>query len=531
MKKITCLAFVLLFSLPVAAQINPEVTLNYQKFAQLLLYIDGHYMDSASIGKLTEKAIINTLQNLDPHSTYLTADEVKSSNETLHGNFEGVGIEFNILNDTLTVVSPISGGPSQAVGIRAADRIIAVGDENIAGIGLTNAQVLKFLRGPKGTKVLLTVVRKSAPQPLRFTVVRDKIPIHSVEAAYEVQPGMAYIRLGRFSLTTLDEINEALKKKFKKAPASMILDLRNNSGGVFKTSVDLCDQFFDSGRLLVYSEGLHYPKIMELSGKGGFFQTGNLVVLLDEGSASASEIVAGCIQDWDRGILIGRRSYGKGLVQQLMPLSDGSQIRLTVARYHTPTGRVIQRPYNAGETEKYYADLYKRALHGEFFSRDSIRFPDTLKYYTLAKQRTVYGGGGIMPDIFMPHDTSAYSRYYDNLIRAGHFNQFTLKYVDTHRRRLEESYKTIAAFDEKFHITDDLFEQFLAYAGTQGVARDAKGLEISGHDMRLQLKAYVARTLWDTSAYYEVINKHLDKEFLKAVEVLNNWSRYAQEFL
>ena len=465
MKKITCLAFLLLFSLPLAAQTNPEISRNYQKFAQLLLYIDSHYMDSASISKLTEKAVINTLQNLDPHSTYLTADEVKSSNESLHGNFEGVGIEFNILNDTLTVVSPISGGPSQAVGIRAADRIIAVDNENIAGVGLTNAQVLKFLRGPKGTKVLLTVVRKGAPQPLRFTVVRDKIPIHSVEAAYEVQPGMAYIRLGRFSMTTLEEINEALKKKFKKAPTSMILDLRSNSGGVFKTSIDLCDQFFDSGRLLVYSEGLHYPKTMELSGKSGFFQTGNLVVLLDEGSASASEIVAGCIQDWDRGILIGRRSYGKGLVQQLLPLSDGSQIRLTVARYHTPTGRVIQRPYNAGETEKYYADLYKRALHGELYSRDSIRFPDSLKYYTLVKQRTVYGGGGIMPDIFMPRDTT-YSKYYDNIIRAGHFNQFTLKYVDAQRSRVEERYKTIAAFDEKLHITDDLFEQFLAYVET-----------------------------------------------------------------
>ncbi|MDR2802172.1 MAG: PDZ domain-containing protein [Prevotellaceae bacterium] len=526
MKRIIYLAVTLLFSLPVAAQTNSEVTENYTRFAQLLQYIDNRYVDSAAIGKLTEKAIINTLKNLDPHSTYLTADEVKASNESLEGNFEGVGIEFNILDDTLTVVSPISGGPSQAVGIRAADRIIAVDKENIAGVGLTNARVLKLLRGPKGTRVSLSIVRKGAPQPLQFTVVRDRIPIHSVDAAYEVQPGMAYIRLGRFALTTLDEIKDALKKKFKKTPASLILDLRGNSGGVLKTSIDLCNQFFDTGHLLVYTEGLHYPKTMELSGNDGFFKTGNLVVLLDEGSASASEIVAGCIQDWDRGILIGRRSYGKGLVQQLLPLAGGSQIRLTVARYHTPTGRVIQRPYNAGETEKYYADLYKRALHGELYSRDSIRFPDSLKYYTLSKQRTVYGGGGIMPDIFMPHDTAAYSKYYDNLIRAGHFSQFTLKYVDTHRSRLEKNYKTLAEFDERFHITDDLFEQFLAYAETQGTARDAKGLEISGRDMRLQLKALVARTLWDSSAYYEVLNKHIDKEFIKAVEILNDWKSY-----
>ncbi|MDR3132847.1 MAG: PDZ domain-containing protein [Prevotellaceae bacterium] len=530
MKKIIYLAFASLLSLTAAAQPHHEVTESYQKFAQLLLYINSHYVDSAGIGKLTEKAIIATLQNLDPHSTYLNADEFKTSNEPLEGNFEGVGIEFNILNDTLTVVSPISGGPSQAVGIRAADRIVTVDNENIAGVGLTNAQVLKYLRGPKGTKVSLTIARKGVPQPLSFTVVRDKIPIHSVDAAYEVQPGMAYIRLGRFSLTTLDEMKEAMKK-FKKTPASMILDLRNNSGGVFKTSVDLCNQFFDAGHLLVYTEGLHYPKTMELSGNDGFFKAGKLVVLLDEGSASASEIVAGCIQDWDRGILIGRRSYGKGLVQQLLPLTDGSQIRLTVARYHTPTGRLIQRPYNAGETEKYYADLYKRALHGEFFSRDSIRFPDTLKYYTLSKQRVVYGGGGIMPDIFMPRDTTGYSKYYDHLVRAGLLHQFTMEYADTHRSRLEKNYKTIAGFDKQFYITDDIFEQFLAYAEKQGVARDAKGLEISGNDMRLQLKALLARTLWDTGAYYEIINKRLDKEFIKAVEVLNNWSYYAPEIL
>jgi carboxyl-terminal processing protease len=526
MKKIIYLSFALLLSLPVAAQTNPEVSESYQKFARLLLYIDGHYVDSAGVNKLTEKAIISTLRNLDPHSTYLNADEFKASNEPLEGNFEGVGIEFNILNDTLTVVSPISGGPSQAVGVRAGDRIIAVDNENIAGIGLQNARVLKLLRGAKGTKVALTIVRKGAPQPLHFTVVRDKIPIHSVDAAYEVQPGMAYIRLGRFSLTTMDEMKDALKKKFKKAPTSMILDLRDNSGGVFKTSVELCNQFFDADRLLVYTEGLRYPKTLELSGADGFFKTGRLVVLLDEGSASASEIVAGCIQDWDRGILIGRRSYGKGLVQQLLPFADGSQIRLTVARYHTPTGRVIQRPYNAGETDKYYAELYRRALRGELYSRDSIHFPDSLKYYTLAKQRTVYGGGGIMPDIFMPHDTTAYSEYYARISRAGHFNQFVMEYVDSQRSRLEQKYKTFAAFDEQFHISGELFEQFLAYAEKQGIARDPKGLEISGDEMRLQLKALLARTLWGVSEYYEVYNKRFDKEFIKAVEVLNNYENY-----
>jgi len=532
MKKYTCLTLLLsLLVLTTQAQhISPDVQTAYTKYARLLMYISSYYVDTTNIAKLTDKAIINTLQNLDPHSTYLTADEVKAANEPLEGNFEGIGVEFSILNDTLTVAAPIVGGPSESVGIRAGDRIVKVDDKHIAGIGLTNDQVFKLLRGPKGTKVLLTILRKNISDSLVFTVVRDKIPIHSLEAAYEAQPGLAYIRLGRFSLTSLNEIKTALAK-FKTTPTAMILDLRGNSGGVLKTSIDLSEQFLPEGALLVYNEGEHFPKTMEIAGKDGFFKKGKLVLLIDEGSASASEIVSGAIQDWDRGILIGRRTFGKGLVQQLMPLTDGSQIRLTVARYHTPTGRVIQRPYDAGKIDKYYADLYKRYSNGEVYSRDSIHFPDSLKYHTLKNQRIVYGGGGIMPDIFMPVDTTSYSEYYRRLNRAGLLSQFVTSHVDKERDNLKSAYKTFADFDKKYSVSDKLFEEFVAYAETQKVPRDEKGLERSGSDIRLQLKALLARSLWSTSEYFETVNKNRDKEFQKAVEVINNWNRYEREYL
>ncbi len=507
-----------------------SVTNSYHKFGRLLTLINAYYVDSTNINKLTEKAIISTLKNLDPHSTYLSADDVKAANEPLEGNFEGIGVEFNILDDTLTVVNPIAGGPSEAVGIRAADRILKVDEMNIAGVGLKNDQVYKLLRGPKGTKVVLTIMRKGTPGPLRFVVERDKIPIHSLDAAYEAAPGIVYLRLGRFSLTSLDEMQEAMNK-FKQAPTAMILDLRGNSGGGLKTAIDLCDQFLDEGRIMVYNEGLNFPKRVDISTKDGFFKNGKLVVLVDEGSASASEIVSGAIQDWDRGILIGRRTYGKGLVQQLLPLTDGSQIRLTVARYHTPTGRVIQRPYNAGEIDRYYEDLYTRYTNGEVYNRDSIRFPDSLKYFTLVNKRTVYGGGGIMPDIFMPHDTASYTSYYAQISRAGLFNQFIVKYMDTQRETLKRKYKKFADFDKRFTVTGELFEAFVAFTETQGIARDNDALKISGNDMQLLLKALIARTLWSTSEYFETLNKHIDKGFIKAVDVINNWDQYEQEYL
>jgi carboxyl-terminal processing protease len=375
-----------------------------------------------------------------------------------------------------------------------------------------------MLRGPKGTVVNLEIVRKGEAEVLQFQVIRDKIPIFSLDAAYEVKPGLVYLRLNRFSMTSIQEIRDAMAK-FKKKPSKMILDLRDNAGGVLQASIDLANQFFDKGYLLVYNEGLHWPKTMEISTDEGFFKKGKLAMLIDEGSASASEIVAGAIQDWDRGTLIGRRSFGKGLVQQLMPLPDGSQIRLTVARYHTPTGRAIQRPYDAGHIEKYYDDLYKRYSNGEIYSKDSIRFPDSLKYYTLKEKRLVYGVGGIMPDVFMPLDTTYYSVYYSRLVRMGLLHQFVLQYMDENRADLKKQYKKFADFDRKYEVSEALFESLLSYAESQKLPRNNDDIAISAPEMKVIHKSYNARNLWDTNAYFEIVNKR-DKVFQKAVELL-----------
>jgi carboxyl-terminal processing protease len=500
------------------AQTPQDLQKGYEKYGRLLYYINSNYVDTAHIHKLVEKAVVNTLRNLDPHSVYLSADDVKAANEPLEGNFEGIGVEFNILFDTLTVVSPIAGGPSEMVGIKAGDRIVSVDGKNIAGTGLKNNDVFKMLRGTKGSVVNLEIVRRGEAEALQFQVVRDKIPIFSLDAAYEVKPGVVYLRLNRFSMTSIQEIKDALSK-FKKKPSKMILDLRDNAGGVLQASIDLANQFFDKGYLLVYNEGLHWPKTMEISTEEGFFKKGKLAVLIDEGSASASEIVAGAIQDWDRGTLIGRRSFGKGLVQQLMPLTDGSQIRLTVARYHTPTGRAIQRPYDAGHIEKYYDDLYKRYSNGEIYSKDSIHFPDSLKYYTLKEKRLVYGGGGIMPDVFMPLDTTYYSVYYSRLVRLGLLQQFVLQYMDENRADLKKQYTKFADFDRKYAVDETLFESLLSYAESQKLPRNNDDIAISAPEMKILLKAHIARNLWGTNAYFEIVNKR-DKVFQKAMELL-----------
>jgi len=533
MKRIKCFLVASIIALSANAQMmDKDVYDNSTKYARLLTFINAYYVDTTNLTQLTEKAIVTLLQNLDPHSTYISAEEVKAANEPLEGNFEGIGVEFSILNDTLMIVSPISGGPSESVGIRAGDRIIAVDKENIAGIGIKNEQVFKLLRGNKGTKVELTIVRKGTSKPMSFTVIRDKIPIHSVEAAYEIEPGVVYIRLSRFAITSLAEMEEAMGK-FTQPVTSMVLDLRTNTGGVLKTAIDLCDQFLSEGRLMVYNEGDKWPKSLEIATRQGFFEQGKLIVLIDEHSASASEIVAGAVQDWDRGIIIGRRSFGKGLVQQMLPLPDGSQIRLTVARYHTPTGRIIQRPYDAGKVEDYYKELYQRydKKEGEVYNSDKVNFPDSLKYITLVNERTVYGGGGIMPDIFMPQDTSWYSDYYGKINRAGLFGQFVNQYMDKERDKLKKQYKTFAAFDNNFEVSEKLFNEFIAYVEAQKIPLDEKGLAISKENMQVQLKALIARSIWDTSEYFETINKRIDEVFLKAMDVLKNWDEYEKEYL
>ncbi|MDR0688010.1 MAG: S41 family peptidase, partial [Prevotellaceae bacterium] len=377
------------------------------KFGRFIYYLSSSYVDTVNVDDLTEKAVIKVLSELDPHSGYTSAKDAKATTESLLGNFDGIGIGFNIFNDTLLVISPVAGGPSQKVGIVAGDRIVAVDGKCIAGVSVKNTDVVKMLRGPKGTIVSVSVMRRGVEQLLDFTITRDKIPLYSIDAKFWAAPGIAYIHMGRFAATSHSEFVKALGG-FGKKPDGIILDLRGNAGGMLDVSTHIADEFLSKNQLMVYTEGRTLPRTdVVATDTLSRFEKGKLVVLIDEHSASASEIVAGAVQDWDRGIIVGRRSFGKGLVQNQVELPDGSLVRITVARYHTPTGRVIQRPYSNGETEKYYKDLYRRYANGEVYNPDSITPPpDSVKFFTLKNRRTVYGGGGIMPDVFVPLDTS-----------------------------------------------------------------------------------------------------------------------------
>ncbi|UCH15205.1 MAG: S41 family peptidase, partial [Bacteroidales bacterium] len=402
------------------------------KFGRILEWIDRYYVDSVDQKELVEDAIIEMLKELDPHSSYLTKKEARETNEPLQGNFEGIGISFSILYDTIFVISPISGGPSEKVGIQAGDRIVKVEGKNVAGIGITNEDVFRLLRGEKNTKVTISILRRNVDELLDFTIIRDKIPIYSIDASYKVKDNIGYIKINRFSLTTITEFREAVEKLKTQNVNDLILDLSGNGGGYLDVAIKLADQFLDDEKLIVYTEGMNNPRREYLSTSKGVFETGNILIIIDEGSASASEIVSGAVQDWDRGIIIGRRSFGKGLVQRPLPLPDSSMVRLTVARYYTPTGRLIQKPYDMSKSE-YDNDIINRYNNGELSHADSIHFPDSLKYNTLENSRIVYGGGGIMPDFFVPIDTSFYSDYYRDLMRRGILNRFTLKYIDNNR--------------------------------------------------------------------------------------------------
>jgi carboxyl-terminal processing protease len=502
---------------------NTDVALN--KYRRLLHIINTYYIDTVSQHQIIEKAIVSTLKTLDPHSYYLSKEEYKAMTEPLEGNFEGIGIEFNILEDTLIVVSPLSGGPSEKVGLMSGDRIIAVDGKGVTNINLTSEKVHSLLRGPKGSIVIITV--KRGGYITDYEIARDKIPITSVDAAYEIKPGLVYLKLSRFAKSSIDEIKEAFAK-FKN-PKSLILDLRGNGGGFMNIASTLADQFFDKGKLLVYTESRFFPTYEEMSTEKGFFKTGNLVVLINEASASASEIVSGAIQDLDRGIIIGRRSFGKGLVQTEFPMGDGSAVRLTIARYHTPSGRAIQSPYEKGKTEQYYKNLSERVA-AEAFSADSIVFSDSLKYNTLINKRVVYGGGGIMPDIYIPLDTSQYSKYSSNLHRKKVVFQFVSSYIDKHRKSLQAKYKTFDAFKRSFIVDADLFNEMVAFGEKEGVRRDEKGIKVSGDYIKQYMKALIARNLFDESAYFKIINEG-DNIYEKAIEVMDNWDKYKKECL
>ena len=481
--------------------------------------ISRFYVDKVDEDKLVEEAIVGMLEHLDPHSTYANAEEVKRMNEPLQGNFEGIGVQFQMMEDTLLVVQPVSGGPSEKAGIMAGDRIVAVNDSAIAGVKMSTEDIMKRLRGPKGSEVDLTVVRRGVAEPLKFTVKRDKIPILSLDAAYMIQPKTGYIRVNRFGATTGEEFKEAMKKLDKQGMKDLVLDLQGNGGGYLNAAKDLANEFLGPKELIVYTEG-RAAKRSDLTANGkGEFRKGRLVILVDEYTASASEIVSGAVQDWDRGVIVGRRTFGKGLVQRPIDLPDGSMIRLTIARYYTPSGRCIQKPYGTGTD--YDRDLIERFNRGELTNADSIHFPDSLRTRTKRLNRVVYGGGGIMPDYFVPIDTTLYTDYHRNLVAKGAVIQFTMKYIESHRKEITEKYRKFDSFNERFEVTDEMLAGLRELGEKAGVKFDEKQYQTSLPLIKTQLKALIARDIWDMSEYFQVMNT-TNESVLKALEILNS---------
>jgi carboxyl-terminal processing protease len=440
--------------------------LQSQKMSRLLQLIHFAYVDTVNLEKIVEKGTIEMLKELDPHSTYIPKSEVTRTNEPLQGNFEGIGVSFQIIKDTLVVIQPIKGGPSEQVGILAGDKIVQIDDSVATGKTCTNSWVFSKLRGKKGSKVVVKIKRGNNPELLSFTIIRDKIPIHSIEAYFMINKETAYLKLERFSQTTMTEFIQAMTELKTAGMKNLIFDLRENTGGYLNTAIDLADEFLPKNSLVVYTMDKQKDKQTYNTRKDGIFETGKLVVLIDEYSASASEIVSGAIQDWDRGIIVGRRSFGKGLVQIPTMLPDSSIIRLTTSRYYIPSGRYIQKPYEG--VEDYSLDAIKRYNAGELTHADSIHFPDSLKYYT-AKNRVVYGGGGIMPDVFVPMDTIRVSNYYWKLFRNNIFNQFVLSYLANEKTNLLKQYPTFELFNDNFHVNHELRNEFYDYARKENV--------------------------------------------------------------
>ncbi|MFM9028053.1 MAG: S41 family peptidase [Bacteroidota bacterium] len=478
------------------------------------------YVDTVNEKQLTDEALKAMIKQLDPHSVYVPPEEMREVNEPLVGKFEGVGVQFNIHEDTIMVTMPIPGGPSEKLGIRAGDRIVRIDGENMAGIKVTNNDVFKRLRGPKGTKVNVSILRRNVPELIEYTITRDQIPLFSMDAAYMVTPTIGYIKISRFADSTPEEFRAGLEKLKQQGLVSLVLDLQGNGGGYLNRAVELADEFLPAGKKIVYTRGRTMQSEDFNSSSTGSWEKGKVAILIDESSASASEIVSGAVQDWDRGLIVGRRSFGKGLVQRPFPLQDGSMIRITVAHYYTPSGRCIQKPYILGEEEEYEMDFSNRLKNGELFYADSIKFNDSTDYYT-GNGRIVRGGGGIMPDLFVPLDTSNNSIFYSDLLRKGVFNDFSLTYVDNNRASLKAKYADASAFNKGFILDESLFQEFLQAAYKAGVKEDDEGLETSGKLVRLQLKALFARNLWDTEAYFIVIND-VNQSLRKAIEAIND---------
>ena len=478
------------------------------------------YVDTVNQGKLTEAAIRGILNSLDPHSSYSDAKETKAINEPLQGNFEGIGVQFNMLEDTLVVIQTIRKGPSEKVGILAGDRIVKVNDQIIAGVKMERDSIMRVLRGPKGTVVKLGIIRRGVPDMIWFNVTRDKIPMNTLDAAYIIRPGVGYIHLDRFGATSGAEVKEAIEKLKGQGMKDLIFDLESNGGGYLGAAVEVANQFLNAGDLIVYTEGRATPKEQLKAQGGGLFRKGKLIVLVDEFTASAAEIVSGAVQDYDRGTIVGRRTFGKGLVQRPIPLPDGSMIRLTVAHYYTPSGRCIQKPYTKGRKSEYEEDFENRFKHGELISIDSIHLDSTKVYHTLNKRRPVYGGGGIMPDVFVPLDTTTYTKYYMALRRGNYINDQSLRYIDRHRADLKAKYTDIHKFIKDYEVPAELTDTIVAVAGRKGVKpKDEAELQKTLKDLRFTLKSLIIYDLWDRNEYFQFINSRSDI-VKKALDIL-----------
>lgn len=523
MKKIAlALLLAVLAFAPAAAQ---RGDMDARKLQLALYAITNLYVDSTDEGKLVENAIVGMLEKLDPHSNYMDPEETKAMTEPLQGNFDGIGIQFNVLTDTLYVIQVIPGGPSEKVGLMAGDRIIFVNDTLIAGVKMKTPDIMKRLRGPKGTEVRVKVLRNKDPELIEFKIIRGKIPVHSLDAAYMADKHTGYIKLNRFAASSAGEFREALEKLQQEGMKQLILDLQGNGGGYLNIAIELADEFLGKDKLIVYTEGSRQSREEAKSTYRGGFEEGRLVVLVDESSASASEILSGAVQDWDRGVIVGRRTFGKGLVQKPIPLPDGSMMRLTVSRYYTPTGRCIQKPYENGQLDAYEHDLIDRYNRGELMSADSIHFPDSMKYHTLETKRIVYGGGGIMPDLFIPVDTSRYTDYHRKLVATGLVNRIAMNYLDRNRAEMNKKYPKFAQFKQNFGVTEEVMQELLALAGEEKIAFDEAQYNRSKPLIQLQIKALIARDLYDMAEYFQVINDD-NASYQKALELINDKEAY-----
>lgn len=539
MKKITILMLAALavafLSSPVSAQSDlfsflggrgPVKIPAANKVAQAEKIIEQCYVDTVNTDQLAEEAIKAMLATLDPHSTYSDPEETKELTTPLDGNFSGIGIQFNMLNDTLYVIQTTSGGPSEKVGILPGDRLIQADDSIISGVKRPNSSVIKILRGPKGTPVNLKILRKGVAEPIDFLVVRDDIPVYSIDAAYMADPTTGYIRLSRFAESTPQEISEAMAKLRRQGMKNLVLDLQDNGGGLLGSAIDLGARFLNRDDLVVYTKSPSMGEHFYGTDRDGEFRDGRVIVLVNQYSASASEITAGAIQDHDRGVIVGRRTFGKGLVQRPFPFPDGSMIRLTVSKYYTPAGRCIQKPYERGKSDEYRKDILHRYESGEFSSADSIHFSDSDKYATLRTGRTVYGGGGIMPDVFVPVDTTGYSDYYRDLTAKGILNRFAISYVDTNRKQLSKTYPTEESFLEGFAVTPEMIDEMVRLGETDSVKPNPEQLAISRQTIETILKGIIGRDLFETQTYFKVVNPVLNPVYVRGLEIANDPEEY-----